>query len=139
MKHFRGPDADTGDPVSKIVSAVTKKKTQLPSSEFGFLAIDNFDLGVESDPEGGPTHDYIIEAFCELERLAADNPGGWEAPSGVVIMTSSAEGDAARRMEFPHLIWINHHSSPMVSLDLVAWIASALPQGEIVDMEAKCP
>ena len=75
VKQFRGPGAGTGDPASKIVYAVTEGRTQLPSSDLGFVAIDNFNLDVEWDSEGGQTHEHIVEAFCELERLAAENPG----------------------------------------------------------------
>lgn len=111
----------TANPVSKIVAAVTAKRLQLPSNEVGFVAIDNFDLGLEWDDQGGLTHHHIDEALCELERSAGENPNGWQKPSGAIIAASTSGGLG---VQIPHFVWINKKSKPPVSEEVARWLSS---------------
>ncbi len=108
-------------PVSKIVSAVTGKRGQLPDNEVGFVAIDNFDIELESVHEAMP-YDHIEAALSELERLATENPAGWKKPSGVIIAASTSGGIG---FSIPHFVWVNKQSEPPVSEELAGWIRSS--------------
>jgi hypothetical protein len=118
VKKFGLVGSRSNHPVSKIVSAVTGKKRQLPDHEMGFVAIDNFDIKLELDGEA-MTHDAIEQAIAELERLAAANRSGWRKPSGVIIAASSTGGIG---VSIPHFIWLNNEAKPAVPNHLADWI-----------------
>ncbi len=121
VKKFRLRVEQTGNPVLKIVAAIGEKRAQLPPSEVGFVAVDNFDLGIESDSEQGMTHEHIEAALCELERLAAVDQDGWRRPSGVIIASSTSGGIG---LSIPHFIWTNIHSNPSAPEGLSNWLSS---------------
>ncbi len=150
VKKFRAVGVDKSrvgsapDPISKIVGAVTWKRAQLPPWEVGFVAIDNFDHGLEWDDEGGFTHDHLVKALCELQRSAAQNPSGWKKPGGVIISANTTGGvvtvsdSAPVQVEIPHFVWINEHSRPPVPERLAQWVSSSLPNGNIFDSDIEC-
>jgi hypothetical protein len=138
VKKFRSQSKRaSGDPVSKIVTAVTRKRVQLPDSEVGFVAVDNFDLGLESGNAEDLTHDHIVDALCELERLAAENPAGWRKPSGAIVAASTTGGVLSGppvSIPFPHFVWMNGHGDPAAPQVLAAWLRSSLPHGILFDV-----
>lgn len=131
---FQGNSASTY-PESKVVDAVRQKRRQLPDSEVGFVAIDNFDLHLELDGRA-MTHAHIDEALCELERLATENPNGWQEPSGVIIAASTSGGAFSGPVSIPHLVWMNRYAAPAAPAWLTQWIANSLPDGQIIDARA---
>jgi len=142
VRRFRTTDGSAAKhPVEKIVSAVTTKRRQLPPSEIGFVAIDNFDLGLESRAERGFTHDHIVDGLCELERCAKSNPEGWRSPSGVIVAAHTSGGalsGPADNFGIPHFVWINAQSAVPVPDALAGWIRSSLPGGAIFDAGGMC-
>jgi hypothetical protein len=120
VKRFR-PVPNTANPASKIVAAVTAKRLQLPSNEVGFVAIDNFDLHLESEDQCGLTDRHIHEALWELERSAGENPNGWQKPSGVIIAASTSGGLGT---QIPHFVWMNKKSKPPASEEAARWLSS---------------
>jgi len=127
--------------VSKIVGSVSEKRKQLPSDEVGLVAIDNFDLGLESEDGAGFTHDHIVNALCEIERLATENPEGWRKPSGVIVAAHTSGGalsGVADNFGIPHFVWINAQSAVPLPDALTGWIRSSLPGGAIFDAGGMC-
>jgi len=144
VKHFRMTLDDGNNPVLKIVATVTGKRSQLPPSELGLIAMDNFDLGLENHDELGLSHEHIVQAICELKRMAAENPAGWEMPSGVVFAACTSGGSVSLVQGlpappmFPHFVWANEQSVPSIPAGTVEWLARALPDGTIFDSDVAC-
>ncbi len=126
VKKFRVQGSST-TPVEKIVNAVTIKRGQLPDSEVGFVAIDNFDPGLERADQGGLSHEHFDAALCELEHLATANPNGWQKPSGVIIAASTSGGIG---ISIPYFVWVNKQSKPLVPEGLAGWLSSSLTNAE---------
>lgn len=124
----------TSYPAQKIVSAVEVKRAQLPEGEIGFVAVDNFDLNVESMPDEGFTHAHITDGLCELDRLARENPGGWRNPSGVIVAAHTSGGaSSVWPPAIPHYIWVNSKARPPTPPEVVEFMRSSLPNGELFD------
>lgn len=130
VKKFRMKGETSSHPVSKVVDAVTSKRTQLPPSELGFVALDNFDISIESRM----THENIFEALTELDRASSENPAGWQLPGGVIFAACTLGGvvSSLEAVVFPHFIWLNQQSQPLIPAALASWIAGALPGGEVL-------
>jgi hypothetical protein len=138
VKKFRMVSHSGSHPAAKIVAAIEEGRAQLPSGKLGLVAIDNFSLGVEEHL----SHEHIVEALCEVRRMAAENPAGWQKPSGAFFaactsggVVSLVEGLPPPPM-FPHFIWANEHSVPSLPTDVVEWLAAALPDGTVFDSNA---
>ena len=139
VRRFRTTDGSAArHPVEKIVGAVTTKRGQLPPSEIGFVAIDNFDLGLESHDERGFTHDHIVDGLCELERCAKSNPEGWRSPSGVIVAAMSTGGTGSGVLRIPHFVWVNGSSDTPPPDELIQWISAALRDGQLFDASIAC-
>ena len=127
VRKFRmGIHEASGYPVSKIVDAITQKRNQLPKSEIGFVAIDNFDIRLEP----GFGHELIDDGLREVERLARANPEGWRRPSGVILATASAMGSGPYIDLPPHLVWTNPSAERSAPTLLIEWLVAALPNGK---------
>ena len=134
VRRFRmNEQVPTRHPALKIVDAVVAKRSQLPDSDVGFVAIDNFDLFLESGDERGFTHEHIVDGLTELERRSRSNPEEWRQPSGVILKAMSSGGASSVMPRIPHFVWVNSASARPSSASLVRWITSALPDGEIFD------
>ena len=139
VRRFRTTDGSVAKhPVEKIVGTVTTKRGQLPPSEIGFVAIDNFDLGLESHDERGFTHDHIVDGLCELERCAKSNPEGWRSPSGVIVAAMSTGGAGSGVLCIPHFVWVNGSSDTPPPDRLIQWISAALRDGQLFDASIAC-
>ena len=121
----------TRHPALKIVDAVVAKRGQLPRSEIGFVAIDNFDLYLESIDERGFTHEHIVDGLTEIERRTRSHPTEWAQPSGVILHAMSSGGAGSGIPRIPHFVWVNVASARPAPPSLISWIAAALPDGEI--------
>jgi len=122
--------------VEKVVSAVENKRLQLPEDQIGFVAIDNFDLNVESVPDQGFTYEHLLDGLSEVDRLAHENPSGWR-PSGVILATHTSGGvSPPSPLSIPHFIWANECAEPKAPASLVGFIRSSLPDGKIFQPEA---
>jgi hypothetical protein len=139
VRRFRTTDGSAAKhPVEKIVGAVTTKRGQLPPSEIGFVAIDNFDLGLESHDARGFTHDHIVDGLCELERCAKSNPEGWRSPSGVIVAAMSTMGSGTIIHRPPHFVWINRGAECPPPAHLVDWLLSSLHSGRLFEATNEC-
>lgn len=143
VRRFRATDGLVArHPVQKIVDAVIRKREQLPDTEVGLVAIDNFDLGLESEANAGFTHNHIVNALCELEGRAKDNPEGWRKPSGVIVAAHTSggalTGPPSDSFGMPHFVWINPHAATPLPVDLAGWLCTSLPEGAIFDAGSMC-
>ena len=141
VRKFR--EGSATDPVSKIVEAATTKRVQLPDGGVGLVAIDNFDMRLEVGDGGILTHAHILDALCELERLATQHPEGWEKPGGVVFAANTTGGVVSPTttspiLEIPHFVWINRQSSPPVPREVENFVLAALNKARLFDTDAMC-
>jgi hypothetical protein len=126
VRKFRLHGGSTPHRELKILDAIVSKRNQLPHGELGVVAIDNFDIGLEP----ALTHTHISEAFEEADRLATDNPPGWERP-GAVVVAPCTPGRISSAT-FPHFVWINRCGKPLLNPQVGSWLASSLPDGRII-------
>ena len=139
VKMFRLASPGTTDPVSKITHAVSQGRKQLPASQIGFVAIDNFDLALEGDDSAGLIDGHFMGALCELHRRAAENPGGWDRPGGVILSASTGSRvNPGEVYDFTDFIWVNQQSRPSVPEQLAEYVSSSLPNGRVFDSNSEC-
>jgi hypothetical protein len=130
-------EGGTSNPAEKLIDAIKKKRHQLPNSEIGLVAIDNFDLHVESIPDEGFSHEHIFHGLEEVHRLARENPGGWRKPNGVIVAAHTSGGaSSVWPPRIPHFIWVNPSAEPKAPPELLHLIRSSLPDGEIYQVDS---
>lgn len=137
VKKFRlAPGATHVNPRSKIVGAVKGKIKQLLKGQINFVAIDNFDLNIESDAlDGGFSHQPIHGAFETLEAACTQEPAVYGKLSGAIFAANSSGGLVSGRGQLyeaawiPHYVWLNPAAAQPVPKGLGTWVVGALPDG----------
>lgn len=133
VKKFRMAGSNAlASPGTKIVSAIRDKVRQLPTDEIGLVALDNFDLRLESAEPAGLTHAVIEEALAQIDNEAPDDPR-LVSLRGIIVAAHTSggvlTGPVSSDMFLSHFVWTNRHAQPVVPDSLRDWITDALPGG----------
>jgi hypothetical protein len=124
----------SGNPVLKIVTNIEGKLRQLTDGSLNLVAIDNFDLSLESEDEEGLTHEHIQDAFRVVQdRALADPPLYGRLGAAIFAANTSGgviSGPPDSTFGIPHFVWLNPAAAVPLPNVLRAWLPSTLPGGQ---------
>jgi len=118
-------------PDETIVGIVQKKRDQLPPDAPGFVAISNFDLGLEWRDGSGITDEHLATAICEIVRLASAEPDRWSTLAGLIFCSATSGvltglPGPVSELRLPIYLWANQRRLPPLDEGLFQWMIEAL-------------